>query len=65
MDDATLSAFAQTTKKYLDDLGAKNPDVKKALDSQEQLKKDFVEWRKARGGITPWPIEDYIKGQHN
>jgi len=65
MDDATLSAFAQTTKKYLDDLSAKNADVKKALDSQEQLKKDFVEWRKARGGITPWPIDDYIKGQHN
>jgi TRAP-type mannitol/chloroaromatic compound transport system substrate-binding protein len=65
MDDATLSEFAKTTKAYLDGLSAKHPDVKKALDSQEQLKKDFVEWRKARMGVVPWPIDDYIKGQHN
>jgi TRAP-type mannitol/chloroaromatic compound transport system substrate-binding protein len=65
MDDDTLNAFAATTKKYLDDLKAKHPDVKKVLDSQEQLKVDFADWRKARMGVVPWPTDAYIKGQHN
>jgi len=64
MDDETLNTFAKTTKKYLDELKAKNPDVKKALDSQEELKMDFAGWRKERSGVAPWPIDDYIKGQH-
>lgn len=64
MDDATLSAFAKTTKEYLETLKAKNPDVKKTLESQEEFKKDFAEWRKQRGRVTPWPIDDYISGQH-
>jgi len=64
MDDATLDTFAKTTKKYLDELKLKNPDVKKALDSQEQLKKDFADWRKERSGVAPWPLDDYAKGQH-
>jgi TRAP-type mannitol/chloroaromatic compound transport system substrate-binding protein len=64
MDDETLSAFAKTTKEYLETLKAKNPDVKKTLDSQEEFKKDFSEWRKQRGRVTPWPIDDYISGEH-
>jgi TRAP-type mannitol/chloroaromatic compound transport system substrate-binding protein len=64
MDDATLSAFAKTTKAYLDGLSAKYPDVKKALDSQEAFKKDFAEWREVRKGVAPWPIDQYIKGKH-
>jgi len=64
MDDATLSAFAKQTKEYLDALKAKNADVKKTLDSQEQFKKDFSEWRTQRSRVAPWPLEDYIKGKH-
>lgn len=64
MDEQTLNEFAKTTKNYLDDLKAKHPDVKKALDSQEQFKRDFADWREQRGRVAPWPIEDYIKGKH-
>jgi len=64
MDDEALSAMAKTTKAYLDDLKAKNPDVKKTLDSQEQFKQDFSTWREQRGRVTPWPIDDYIGGKH-
>jgi TRAP-type mannitol/chloroaromatic compound transport system substrate-binding protein len=63
MDDATISEFAKTTKKYLDELSAKNPDVKKVLESQEAYKKDFAQWRDLRGRVTPWPIDEVIKGK--
>ena len=63
MDDATISEFAKVTKAYLEELKAKNPDVKKVLDSQEQFKKDFAKWREMRGRVTPWPIDDVIKGK--
>lgn len=63
MDDATIVEFAKVSKKYLDDLGAKNPDVKKVMDSQEQFKKDFAPWRKMRGRLAPWPYEMIIKGE--
>jgi TRAP-type mannitol/chloroaromatic compound transport system substrate-binding protein len=64
MDDETLSAFAQTTKDYLEILKEKNPDVKKTLESQEAFKEDFSEWRTQRGRVAPWPIDDYINGKH-
>ena len=64
MDDEALSAMAKTTKSYLDALKAKNPDVKKTLDSQEAFKQDFSNWREQRGRVTPWPIDDYISGKH-
>ena len=64
MDDETLSAFAKITKEYLNGLKDKNPDVKKTLDSQEAFKKEFAEWRKQRGRVAPWPIDDYISGKH-
>jgi len=63
MDDATIIEFAKTSKQYLDELAAKNPDVKKVLDSQEQFKKDFAPWRKMRGGVAPWPYEMFISGK--
>jgi TRAP-type mannitol/chloroaromatic compound transport system substrate-binding protein len=63
MDDATIIEFAKTTKKYLDSLKAKYPDVKKVLDSQDLFKKDFAQWRHLRGRVTPWPYEIFIKGR--
>jgi TRAP-type mannitol/chloroaromatic compound transport system substrate-binding protein len=63
MDDATIIEFAKVSKKFLDDLSAKNPDVKKVLDSQEQFKKDFVKWREMRGRVAPWPLEMVIQGK--
>jgi len=64
MDDATMSQFAKTTHKYLEELKKKYPDVKKVLDSQEKFKADFAQWRSLRGGVTPWPYEMYVKGKH-
>ncbi len=64
MDAETRSAFAKKTKEYLDRVKAKHPDVKKTLDSQEQFKQDFAEWRQQRSGVAPWPIDDYIAGKH-
>lgn len=63
MDDAAITDFAKETKRFLDDLKSKNPDVKKTLDSQEQFKIDFAEWREIRGGLAPWPLEDFIEGK--
>jgi TRAP-type mannitol/chloroaromatic compound transport system substrate-binding protein len=64
LDQDTRIAFAKTAKAYLDQVKAKHPDVKDALDSQEQFKKDFAEWRRQRSGVTPWPIDEYISGKH-
>ena len=64
MDKETRIEFAKITKAHLEELKAKFPDVKKVLDSQEQLKKDFSTWREQRGGVAPWPIDEYIAGKH-
>jgi TRAP-type mannitol/chloroaromatic compound transport system substrate-binding protein len=63
MDEATRIEFRKTTKKYLDEVKAKYPDVKKVLDSQEAFTQDYADWRKVRGGVTPWPYETYINGK--
>lgn len=64
MDKEARIEFAKTAKTYLDELKANHPDVKDALDSQEAFKQDFAEWREQRGGVVPWPIDDYIAGKH-
>ncbi len=63
MDDEAITEFAKVTKEYLEEVKAKNPDAKKTLDSQEQFKRDFADWREIRSGITPWPIDDFINGK--
>ncbi len=63
MDDKTIVEFAKTAFKYMDELAAKYPDVKKVLDSQEQFKRDFAPWREMRSGVTPWPREMFLKGK--
>jgi TRAP-type mannitol/chloroaromatic compound transport system substrate-binding protein len=63
MDETAITDFAKVTKEYLEELKAKHPNVKVTLDSQEQFKKDFAEWREIRGGLTPWPLDDYIAGK--
>jgi TRAP-type mannitol/chloroaromatic compound transport system substrate-binding protein len=63
MDDDTLNSFAKRTHEYLDGLKKKYPDVKKTLDSQEQFKKDFAQWREIRGGVAPWPYDTYVSGE--
>ena len=65
MDDETLNSFAKRTHEYLEDLKKKYPDVKKTLDSQEQFKKDFAEWRSIRSGVAPWPYDMYISGEQH
>jgi TRAP-type mannitol/chloroaromatic compound transport system substrate-binding protein len=64
MDDETLDAFAKRTKEYLEELKAKDPDVKKVMDSQEKFKEGFAPWREMRSGLAPWPINQYIEGKH-
>jgi len=34
------------------------------MDSQDQFKADFADWRQERGGIAPWPYEQFVKGKH-
>lgn len=63
MDKDTLVSFRKKTHDYIESLKAKYPDVKKIMDSQEAWEKDFVDWRKARIGVTPWPYEMYIEGR--
>jgi TRAP-type mannitol/chloroaromatic compound transport system substrate-binding protein len=64
MDEETISAFAERTMKYLDNLKAKNADVKKVLESQEAFRQDFAQWREIRSGLAPWPMEEFVKGKH-
>ena len=63
MDDESITTFAKATKEYLEGVKAKFPEVKATLDSQEQFKKDFAQWREIRSGLTPWPIDDFISGK--
>jgi TRAP-type mannitol/chloroaromatic compound transport system substrate-binding protein len=63
MDPETIIEFAKVTQKYLDEIKAKFPDAKKALDSQDQFKRDFAEWREERSGVAPWPYDTFIKGK--
>jgi TRAP-type mannitol/chloroaromatic compound transport system substrate-binding protein len=63
MDDATIIDFAKTSFAYLDELSAKNPDVKKVLDSQDKFKEEFAKWRDLRGRLAPWPKADVMKGR--
>jgi TRAP-type mannitol/chloroaromatic compound transport system substrate-binding protein len=63
MDDEAITEFAKVTKAYLEKVKARNPDAKKSLESQEQFKQDFAEWREIRSGLTPWPIDDFINGK--
>ncbi len=63
LEKDTIIEFAKTTKKYLDGLKAKYPDVKKVLDSQEKFKKEFAKWRELRGGVAPWPYEMFVEGK--
>jgi TRAP-type mannitol/chloroaromatic compound transport system substrate-binding protein len=63
MDDATIVEFAKTSFAYLDELASKNPDVKKVLDSQENFKQEFAQWRDLRSRLAPWPKADVLKGK--
>ncbi len=64
MDEETRIEFRKTTKKYLEEVKAKYPDVKKLLDSQEAFIAEYADWREARGGVAPWPYETYIGGKN-
>ncbi|MFO7714290.1 TRAP transporter substrate-binding protein [Desulfosarcina sp.] len=63
MDTETMIEFRKVTKTYLDEIKAKFPDAKKALESQEAFIQDYAEWREIRGGVTPWPYETYVGGK--
>jgi TRAP-type mannitol/chloroaromatic compound transport system substrate-binding protein len=64
MDEETINEFAKASHAYIESLKEKYPDVKKVMDSQDQFKADFAEWREERGGIAPWPHEQFINGKH-
>jgi len=64
MDEDAINKFAKASHKYLEGLKAKFPDVKKVLDSQDKFKADFADWREERGGIAPWPHDQFITGKH-
>lgn len=64
MDPDTINEFAKVSHDYLEELKQKFPDVKKVLDSQDQFKADFADWREERSGVAPWPYEQFVKGKH-
>ena len=64
MDEDTINSFAKASHEYIEGLKAKYPDVKKVMDSQDQFKADFADWRQERSGVAPWPYEQYVKGKH-
>jgi len=63
MDEAAIVDFAKTTQTYLEKVKDRCPDCKRLLESQEALKKDFADWRSARAGVTPWPLDEVTKGK--
>jgi TRAP-type mannitol/chloroaromatic compound transport system substrate-binding protein len=63
MDKETVVEFRKTTKKYIDGLKEKYPDVKKVMDSQEAFLESYADWRDARSGVAPWPYEDFVGGK--
>ena len=63
MDEKAIVDFAKTTQAYLEKVKERCPDCKRLLESQEALKKDFADWRSARAGVTPWPLDDVVKGK--
>jgi len=63
MDKEAIIGFRKTTKKYIDSLKEKYPDVKKVMDSQQAFIESFADWRDARSGVTPWPYETFIQGR--
>ena len=64
MNEETINQFAKASHDYIETLKVKYPDVKKVMDSQDKFKSDFADWREERGGVAPWPYEQYVKGQH-
>ncbi len=63
MDESAIVDFAKTTQAYLEKVKERCPDCKRLLESQEALKKDFADWRAARSGVTPWPLDQVVKGK--
>ncbi len=63
MNKKTLIEFRKTTKKYIDSLEQKYPDVKKVMESQKAFTKEYADWRNARSGVAPWPYKTYIGGR--
>ncbi|MBN2232684.1 MAG: TRAP transporter substrate-binding protein DctP [Deltaproteobacteria bacterium] len=63
MDPETIVQFKKTAQAFLNSLKEQHPDVRKVLDSQEQLMADFADWREIRSGITPWPYDTFISGK--
>jgi len=63
MDKDTLLQFRKTTHDYVDSLMQKYPEVKKIMQSQRDFEDDFATWRKARGGVAPWPYKTYESGE--
>jgi TRAP-type mannitol/chloroaromatic compound transport system substrate-binding protein len=63
MDKDTLLQFRKTTQAYVEQMKAKYPEVKKIVDSQEAFTDSFAAWRKARGGVAPWPYKTYESGK--
>lgn len=63
MNDETLVKFTKEIHKYLGELKAKHPLLRKALESQEQLKREFQNWRENRNRLVHQPSETHIEGR--
>jgi TRAP-type mannitol/chloroaromatic compound transport system substrate-binding protein len=63
MDETAIVDFAKTTQAYMEKVKERCPDCKRLIESQEALKKDFADWRAARAGVTPWPLDEVVQGK--
>ncbi len=63
MDESAIVDFAKTTQAYMEKVKERCPDCKRLIESQEALKKDFADWRSARAGVTPWPLDEVVQGK--
>ncbi len=63
MDDQTIVEFAKVAFKYLEEVAEKHPFAKKVLESQEEFKREYAQWRELRKGVAPWPKEMVLQGK--
>lgn len=64
LSDESLNKLRKTTKEYLAGLRKKSDFLDKVLDSQEEFIKLYANWKELKSGVSAYPYEDYMAGQH-
>lgn len=64
LDSESLTELRKTTKKFMDGLRAKNPNLDKVLASQDAFIEKYSVWKDLRTGVSAYPYDQYINGKH-